>query len=88
MNLSRNVDPEKYGYNGYGIGLDACSQFSFPDGIWGDCYLWCWQSSSIHADNKKKNILVLDEGSTQGFDNATVTANILLILENQEKYFS
>ena len=31
-------------------------------------------SSSVHDDNKKKDILILDEGSTQGLDDTTLTA--------------
>ena len=31
-------------------------------------------SSSVHSDNKKKYILVLGEGPTQGLDNTTTTA--------------
>ena len=31
-------------------------------------------SSSIHIDNKKKDMLVLGKGSTQGLDDATITA--------------
>ena len=29
-------------------------------------------SSSVHNDNKKKNILVLDKGPTQGLDDTTI----------------
>ena len=31
-------------------------------------------SASIHANNKTKNILVLDKGFTQGLDNTTIYA--------------
>ena len=31
-------------------------------------------SSSVHIDGRKKNILVLGEGPTQGLGNATITA--------------
>ena len=31
-------------------------------------------SSSVHIDNKAKDILVLGEGSTQGLDDTTLTA--------------
>ena len=31
-------------------------------------------SSSVHIDNKGKDILILGEGSTQGLDNTTFTA--------------
>ena len=30
-------------------------------------------SSSVHIDNKNKDILILDEGSTQGLDDTTLT---------------
>ena len=32
-------------------------------------------SSSVYIDNKGKNILILGEESTQGFDDATLTAD-------------
>ena len=32
MNLTKNVDPDKYGYGGEGIEFDACSQFSLSNG--------------------------------------------------------
>ena len=46
-------------------------------------------SSSVHIDNKKKDILILGEGSTQGLDDTTLIAekNILLILQNIIKNF-
>ena len=31
-------------------------------------------SSSVHIDNKKKDILILGKGPTQGFDDNTLTA--------------
>ena len=31
-------------------------------------------SSSVHVDDKKKDILILDEGPTQGLDDTTLTA--------------
>ena len=31
-------------------------------------------SSTIHIDNKGKDILILDEGPTQGLDDTTLTA--------------
>ena len=32
-------------------------------------------SSSVHVDNKKKDILILGEVSTQGLDDTTLTAD-------------
>ena len=34
-------------------------------------------SSSVHIDNKNKDILVLGEGPTQGLDDATLTAEAI-----------
>ena len=44
-------------------------------------------SSSVHFDNKNKDILILGQGPTQRLDDATLTAEAkdLLILHNQEK---
>ena len=33
VNLTKNADIDKYGYSGYGIGLDRKSAFSFPGGV-------------------------------------------------------
>ena len=45
-------------------------------------------SSSVHVDNKGKNILIPGEGPTQGLDDSTLTAEAKYsILHNQEKIF-
>ena len=54
-----------------GIGFDSRSQFSWTDGSWGKN--GTDMNSSMHVDNKKKNILVLGEESTQGLYNTTIT---------------
>ena len=74
--MTKNANIDKYGYSGYGIGFDRKSTFSFPDGngfgqnviIFG-----VDMSSSAHIDNKKKDILVLGKGPTQGLEQ-TLTA--------------
>ena len=68
VTLTKNADIEKYGYSGYGIGFDRRSSFSFPGGGFGQNVLifGADMSSSIHIDNKKKDILVLGKGPTQG----------------------
>ena len=67
VTLTKNADIEKYGYSGYGIGFDRRSSFSFPSGGFGQNVLifGADMSSSIHIDNKKKDILVLGKGPTQ-----------------------
>ena len=73
--MTKNADIEKYGYSGYGIVFDRRSSFSFPDGGFGQNVLifGADMSSSAHIDNKKKDILVLGKGPTQGLEH-TLTA--------------
>ena len=73
--LTKNADIDKYGYSGYGIGFDRRGSFSFPGGGFGQNVLIFGvdMSSSAHIDNKKKDILVLGKGPTQGLEH-TLTA--------------
>ena len=59
MNLTKNVDPDKYGYGGEGIEFDACSQFSLSNGDGGKnvVIFGVHNSSSTYADNTKNRYL-------------------------------
>ena len=69
------ADIEKYGFSGYGIGFDRRSSLSFPGGGFAQNLLvfGADMSSSAHIDNKKKEIIVLGKGPTQGLEH-TLTA--------------
>ena len=56
--MTKNVDIDKYGYSGYGIGFDRKSSFSFPSGGIGQnlTIFGVDMSSFAHIDNKKKDI--------------------------------
>ena len=75
VTLTKNADIEKYGYSGYGIGFDRRGSFSFPGGRFGQNVIifGADMSSSTHIDNKKKDILILGVGPTQGLEH-TLTA--------------
>ena len=76
VTLTKNADIDKYGYSGYGIGFDRKSAFSFPGGAdfrQNVITFGVNMSSSVHADNKKKDILILGKGPTQGLEH-TLTA--------------
>ena len=51
-------------------------KFLFTDGSYGKNVIifGADMSSSVHVDNKGKNILILGEGPTQGLDDTTLTA--------------
>ena len=72
--LTKNADLDKY--TGYFIGFDSRSQFSFTDGSFGKHVIifGADMSSSVHVDNRRKDILILGEGPTQGLDDTTVAA--------------
>ena len=81
VTLTKNADIDKYGYSGYGIGFDRRSSFSFPGGGFGQNVLIFGvdMSSSAHIDNKKKDILVLWKGPTQGLEH-TLTAEKMYMI--------
>ena len=84
VTLTKNTDIDEYLYSGYGTGFDRRSSFSFPGTRFGQNVLIFGldMSFSLHIDSKKKDILVLGKGPTQGLEH-TLTAEkcILLILQ-------
>ena len=66
---------DEYKYSGYVIGFDRKGKFSVGNGFGRNCIIFgIDMSSSVHVDNKKKDILNLVEGITQGLDGPTLTA--------------
>ena len=59
VKLTKNVDPDKCSYGGYGIGFDSHSLFSLPNFDWDktSTIIEVGNSSSLHIDNKKKLFL-------------------------------
>ena len=72
VTLTKNEDIDKYGYSAYRIGFDRRSKFSFPGGGFGQHVLifGADMNSSAQIDNKRKDILVLRKGLTQGLEHA------------------
>ena len=61
VTLTKNVDIDKHGYSGYGIGFDRRSSFSFPNGEFCQNVIIFGvdMSSSARNNNKKKYILII-----------------------------
>ena len=77
VKITNNVDKSKYKYSGYDIGFDSHSEFSLPDGgSVGKNVIFSGadMSSSVHIDNKGKDILILGKSPTRGLDRTTFTA--------------
>ena len=81
VTLTENADINKYGYSGYGIGFDRKSSFSFPGGGIGQNVIifGADMSSSAYINNKKKNILVIGTGPTQGLEHTLTTEKMYSI---------
>ena len=75
VTLTKNVNIVRYGYTLYGTGFDRKGSFSFAGGEYGQNVLIFGvdMSFSTYIDNKKKDILVLGIGPTQGLEH-TLTA--------------
>ena len=76
VTLTKNADLDKYRYPGYRMGFDRRSGFSFPDGGFGQNIISFGvdMNSSIHIDNKEKDILIVGKGLTQGLGEHSLTA--------------
>ena len=75
VTLTKNADIDRYKYSGYGIEFDRRSNFSFPGGWFGQNVLIFVvdMSYSAHMIIRKRYILVLGIGRTQGLEH-TLTA--------------
>ena len=87
VTLTKNADIEKYGCSSYGIGFDRRSSFSFPGVGFGQNVLIFGvdMSSSVHIDNKKKDILLLGKGLTQGLERTLTVEKMYSINFNLTK---
>ena len=86
VSLTKHVDIDQYKYSGYGIGFDRKGEFPFGR----NCISFgADMSSSIHADKKIKNILVLGKDFVQGLDNTAIYAEKMYSIsftENNKKF--
>ena len=76
IKLEKNANFDKYKYSGHSFGFDRRGSFPVTNqGIGQNLIIFgVDMSSSIHVDNKKKDILILGEGPTQGLHSTTLTA--------------
>ena len=76
VKLTKNADIDKYKYSGYGIEFDSKGSFSDPSGGFGKNVIifGADMSSSAHANNKTRSILVLGKDFIQRIDGTTIYA--------------
>ena len=80
--MTKNDDIDKYKYSGYGVefcrkvgnGFSRNYNGFSRNGFSRNCIIFgVNMNSSVHVGNKKKDILILGEGPTQGLDGTTLT---------------
>ena len=67
VSITKNTDIDKSKYSGYGIGFDRSGVCLLPDGSFGRNLVIFGVDliSSVHVDDKGKDILILGKGPTQ-----------------------
>ena len=83
--MTKNVDIDKYKYFGYGIGFDGHGSYPPPSSGNGrnKIIFGVDMSSSTKLDNRKKVILILRLGPTQGLEH-TLSAEKLYSINFSE----
>ena len=68
VKITKNAITDKYSYSGYGIEFNTREYHSLSDGGIGKNVIIFGinMSSSVHIDNKVKDILIFGKGPTQG----------------------
>ena len=76
VELTKNSDPDKYQYSGYGIGFDSRDSFTHPDGHYrvNVIIFGCDLSNSSYANNRANNILFLVRSLVQELNGKTLYA--------------
>ena len=91
VKLTKNADFDKYGYSGYGIGFGRHGSFSlFGTELGGNVIVFgVDMSSSTKIDNRKRNILILGKGPTQGLEHTLSAEKMHLInfMEHNKKFY-
>ena len=81
VKITKDINTSKYNYSGYGIGFDSGSSFSHPSG--GDAknviIFGCDLATSVHANNRNNNILILEKDFILGVNGTTIYAEKMLL---------
>ena len=76
IKMTKNVDPDKYKYQGHGIGFDSTGTFTHPNKETGKNAIISKvdMTNSKHVNNKTKDVLVLGKGLIQKLDDTSIYA--------------
>ena len=82
VKLTKNTNIDKYRHSGYGIGFHRKGSFPFPGFGFGQNVIIFGVdvSSSVHIDNKGKDILILGKGPTQSLGEHSLTVEKMCLI--------
>ena len=84
--LTRGTEIDNYKYFGCGIGFDRKRFFSIGNEVGRNVIIFgVDMSSSPHIDNKKKDILILGKGPTQGLGEHSLTTEKMYLINFTKK---
>ena len=91
VSITKNADIDKIKYSRYGIGFDRRGLYLLSSGRFGRKVIIFGvdMSSSVHVDNKGKDVLILGKGRTQGLGEHSLTAEKMYSVhfsDNGDKY--
>ena len=86
VTMTKNANIDKYNYYRYWIGFDRHGNFSFNNGLGRNVIIFgVYMSSSIHVDNKGKDILILLIDPTHGIGEHSLTAETICLVSFTER---
>ena len=86
VTMAKNADIDKYKYYGYWIGVDRHGSFSFSNGLGRNVIILGVDiSSSIHVDNKGKDILILLIDPRHGIGEHSLTEETIYLVSFTER---
>ena len=86
VELTKHVDVDLYKYSGYGTGFDRKGSYLIGDEVGRNVIIFgVDMSSSLHIGNKKKDILILGKGPTQGLKHILAAEKMCSINFTKEK---
>ena len=86
VKLTKHVDVDLYKYSGYGIGFDRKGSYSIGNEVGRNLIIFgVDMSSPAKIDNRKKDILILGKGPTQGLWHALSAEKLYSVNVTKEK---
>ena len=73
--MTKNADIDQHKFSGHGIGFEGRTVYLLPSGRFGRNVMIFGvdMSSFFHIDNKRKDVLILEIGPTQGLVEHSLT---------------